>query len=344
MKNEIKKGLLDATPDLQQSKERVRKAVLQPSKMQLMPRFVLGCFIILSIVLVSTHWKINEQVQGFSEETLNMYGLLHDADSSEEYQKDLLLAKYGELKGIEISGQAVKNLIASYEAELPNNFDKLLRKNGITSAAYKEQYLTLKAKVQFIRNQLLPQYEKMYPQFHQEIHAQLLLFDAVEEVDTDTMPFAATTTIPAIVLYEGENARVLASLDEKRLVEEQLYIMPIHDELTLKTGDQVLLENSFITSVQTKDDFKQFVVSQDIKVVTKDKTKLIPAMQKEVNTLFKQMTWQNISQSDEHDVQLKTASGLYSVWFRDGLVIGSGDKGFVISKEILKKWGEELIQ
>lgn len=63
------------------------------------------------------------------------------------------------------------------------------------------------------------------------------------------MPFNATVDIHAIVLYEGENARVLALIEEKQLLEEQLIIMPIRDSLKLKAGEEVLLENSFMTSV-----------------------------------------------------------------------------------------------
>lgn len=345
MKHEIKKGLLDATPDLQKSKARVKKAVLQPSKKPpLLPRFVLGCFILLAIALVSTEWRSNDYVQGFSEETLKMYGLMDDADHSEQYRQDLVLVKYGELKGVEISKQDVKNLIASYEAEFPTSFDKILKKNGITRTAYKKQFLALKAQVQIVRDALLPQYEKVYPQFRQEVHAQLLLFDAVEEVEAEDIQFAATVNIQAIVLYEGENARILALLDEKRFIEEQLIIMPIRDKHTLKIGDEVLLENSFLMSTQTGKTFKRFAVSQDVTVITTNKTTTIPAMQKKVNGFFEKITWHDISQTKEPDIQLKTINGYYSVWYGDDIVIGSGNKGFIISSEILQEWGKGLIQ
>lgn len=346
MRDEIKKGLLDVTPDLQDSKSRVREAVLQFPKKQnsIMPRFVFGGFIVLLIIFISTTWQSDNYVQGFSEETLNMYGLLDDEDNSEQYRKDLILAKYGELKGIEVSKRDVKKLIASYEAELPNSFDKVLKKNGITKSAYKEEFLTLKAQLQIVRESLLPHYEQMYPQFHQEIHAQLLLFDAVEEVDAKEKNFGAAVNIRAVVLYEGENARILALMDEKRLIEEQLIFMPIRDKLKLKTGDEVLLENSLLISILTESGVKQFAVSQDITEITTNKTTKIPAMQKKLNTLIKQMPWQNISQTKEPDVQLITMSGNYSVWYGDDIVIGSGNKGFIIRKEKLKEWGDELIQ
>lgn len=348
MRDEIKKGLLDVTPDLQDSKSRVREAVLQfPQKQNsssLMPRFVFGSFIVLLIIFITTTWQSDNYVQGFSEETLNMYGLLDDEDNSEQYRKDLTLVKYGELKGIEVSRQDVKKIIASYEAELPKSFDKVLKKNGITKSAYKEQFLTLKAHLQIVRESLIPHYEQMYPQFHQEILDQLLLFDAVEEVDAKGKNFGAVVNIRAVVLYEGENARILALMEEKRLIEEQLIFMPIRDKLTLKTGDEVLLGNSLLTSILTKSGVKQFAVTQDITKITTNKTTNIPAMPKKLNTLIKQMPLQNIPQTEEPDVQLITISGNYSVWYGNDIIIGSGDKGFIIRKEKLKEWGDEMIK
>lgn len=345
MKDEIKQGLLDVTPDLQQSKSRVRKAVLHSPtrKKQLFPRFIFGCLILLSIVLVATEWQTNNRVQGFSEETLKMYGLLDDGDHTEDYRTDLLIAKYGELKGIKINKQDVKELVSSYESELIHTFDKVLEKNKITKTAYKEQYLTLKAHVQLVREALLPYYEQRYPQFHSEIHAKLMVLDAVEEVEEEEMSFAAATNFPAIVLYEGGNARILALLDEKHWGGKQLVIMPIRDTHTLKTGDEVLLENSFMIGVVKEKKYGQFVVSQDVTVVTENKTKIMPAMQKKISTLFEQMTWQNITQTEEPDMQLKTLSGNYSVWYGDDIVIGSNNKGFIVSKEMLREWAENLI-
>jgi len=346
MKSEIKKALLEATPDLQESKSRVRKAVLQLPKKQhsRIPRLVSGCLILLLIILIFVERQSDEYVQGFSETTLNMYGLLDDADHSERYRKDLLLLKYGERKGVKLSKQDVKKLVASYEAELPSSFEKVLQRNGITKESYKEQYLTLIAQVQLVRESLLPHYKQMYPQFHQVIHEQLLLLDAVEEVHMKDINLGAVVDIHAIVLYEGKNARILALMDKKRLLEEQLIIMPIHDELTLKTGDEVLLKNSFLTGFVTKTGFKYFAVSQNITEIITNKSTTIPAMQKKLSTLFEQMTWQNISQTKEPDMQLITMNGNYSVWYGDDIVIGSGDKGFIISKEKVQDWGDELIQ
>ena len=309
-----------------------------------MPRFVFGSFILLLIILVSTTWQSDDYVQGFSEETLNMYGLLDDEDNSEQYHKDLIIVKYGAFKNIEVSKQDVKKLISSYEAELPHSFDKVLKKNGITKSAYKEHFLTLKAHVQIVRESLLPHYGQMYPQFHQEIHEQLLLFDAVKEVGTEEDSFGASVNIRAVVLYEGKNARILTLIDEKKLIEEQLIIMPIRDKLTLKTGDEVILKNSLLTSVLTETGVRQFVVSQDITEITTDKTTKIPAMQKELKTLFEQINWENITKTKDPDVELLTMSGNYSVWYGDDIVIGSGDKGFIIRKEKLKTWGDEVIQ
>jgi len=345
MKDEIKRGLLDVTPDLQQSKSRIRKAVLHSPtrKKQLLPKFIFGFLILLSIISVATEWQTNNRVQGFSEETLKMYGLPSDGDYTEEYRTDLLIAKYGELKGVEISKQDVKELVASYESELPRTFDRMLEKNGLTRTAYKEQYLMLKAHVQLVREVLLPYYEQHYPQFHSEIHAKLMLLDAVEEVGEEDLSFAVATNFRAIVLYEGENARILALIDEKQWLEEQLIIMPIRDTHTLKTGDEVLLENSFMLGVLKEKKYWNFVVSQDVTVVTENKAKIIPTMQKKISTLFEQMTWQNISQTEEPDVQLKTLNGNYSVWYGDDIVIGSNDKGFIVSKEMLQEWAEALI-
>ena len=99
-----------------------------------------------------------------------------------------------------------------------------------------------------------------------------------------------------------------------------------------------------MTGFQIERAFKRFVVSQDVTVVTENKTKVIPVLQKEIDPLFEQMTWQNISQTEEPDVQLKTLNGYYSVWYGDDIVIGSNDKGFIVSKEMLQEWGEGLIQ
>lgn len=345
MKDEIKHGLLNVTPDLQQSKSRVRKAVLHSParKKQLLPRFIFGCLVLLSIVLVATEWQTNNRVQGFSEETLRMYGLLDNGDYTERYRTDLLIAKYGELKGVKISKQDVKERVAAYESELIHTFDKVLRKNNITRKAYKEQYLTLRAHVHLVWEALLPYYEQHYPQFHSAIHSKLLLLDAVEEVGEEDLSFAVATNFRAIVLYEGENARVLALVDEKKWLEEQLIIMPIRDAHTLKTGDEVLLEDSFMIGVVKEKKYQKFVVSQDVTVVTENKTKIMPAMQKKISTLFEQMTWQNIKQTEEPDVQLKTLSGNYSVWYGDDIVIGSNGKGFIVSKEMIQEWAEGLI-
>lgn len=345
MKSEIKKSLLEATPDLQESKSRVRKAVLQLPKKQhsRKPLLVSGCLILLLIILIFVERQSDEYVQGYSETTLNMYGL-DDADHSERYRNDLLLLKYGKRKGVKLSKQDVTKLVASYEAELPSSFDKILQRKGITKEAYKEQYLTLIAQVQLVREALLPHYKQMYPQFHQEVHAQLLLLDAVEEEHMEDMNWGAVVDIHAIVLYEGKNARILALMDKKRLIEEQLIIMPIRDELTLKTGDEVLLENSYMPGFVTKTGFKYFAVSQNITEITTNKSTTIPAIQKKLSTLFEQMTWQNISQTKEPDMQLITMNGNYSVWYGDDIVIGSGDKGFIISKEQVQEWGDELIR
>lgn len=345
MKDEIKQGLLDVTPDLQQSKSRVRKAVLHSPtrKKQLFPRFIFGCLILLSIVLVATEWQTNNRVQGFSEETLKMYGLLDNGDHTEDYRTDLLIAKYGELKGIKVSKQDVKERVSSYESELIHTFDKVLEKNKITKTAYKEQYLTLKAHVQLVREALLPYYEQRYPQFHSEIQAKLMVLEAVEEVGEEDLSFAVATNFRAIVLYEGENARILALIDEKKWLEEQLIIMPIRDTHTLKTGDEVLLENSFMIGVVKEKKYGQFVVSQDVTVVTENKTQIMPAMQKKISTLVEQMTWENITQTEEPDMQLKTLSGNYSVWYGDDIVIGSNSKGFIVSKEMIQEWAEGLI-
>lgn len=345
MKDEIKKGLLDVTPDLERSKSRVRNAVLQPpKKRQLIPRSILGSFVLLSIILVSIQWQRNDGIQGFSQETFNMYGLLDDADSSEEYHKDLIIEKYGEIKDVEITKQEMKNKIASYTSTLPASFDDVLKRNNIPKNAYREQFLTLKAKTQMVYESLLPHYEQMYPQFPKEVHSQLLLWDAVKAVGAQDITFGSTINIPALVLYEGENARVLVLIDEKRLVEEQIIIMPIRDELKLKTGEEVLLENSFIISRASNKGFKQFAVSQNIKVITKNKAMTIPAMQKNVNTFLKNRNWEEISQTREPNAHLKTISGLYSIWYGDDTVIGSGDKGFIITNEMLQNWGEKMIQ
>lgn len=346
MNSDIKNSLLEATPDLQESKSRVRKAVLQFPKKQhsQIPRLVFGCLILLLIILIFVEQQSDEYVQGFSETTLSMYGLLDDVDYSERYRNDLLLLKYGKHKGVKLRKRDLKKMVASYEAELPKSFDKVLQRNGITKEVYKEQYLKLIAQVQLVREALLPHYKQMYPQFHQEVHAQLLLFDAVEEERIEDINWGAVVDIHAIVLYEGKNARILALMDTKRLIEEQLIITPIRDELTFKTGDEVLLKNSFLTGIATKTGMKYFAVSKNITEITTNNSTIIPAIQKKLSTLFEQMTWQDISQTKEPDMQLITMNGNYSVWYGDDIVIGSGDKGFIISKEQVQEWGDELIQ
>lgn len=349
MDNEIKKALLDVTPDLEKSKSRVKRAVLQPeskpNKMFYFPQIMFGCFILLSFILVTTKWQSDHFVQGFSEETLKMYGLLDDGDHTQRYQKDLIIAKYGEVKGIKVNKVEIENLIESYKSQLPSTFNKVLEKNEITETAYTEQYLTFKAQVQLIRDSLLQNYEKMYPQFNQEIHAQLLLLDAIEEVGHGDVSFWDGVNISAFVIYEGENARILALIDEKRFLEQQLLIMPKRDSLHFKVGDKVLLEKSLITNIRTENNFKQFVVSKDIKVVRDNKTISISAKQQKVKKFFDQVTWQPFSQSEEPNMKIETLSGVYSIWFDDNenIVIGTGDKGFVITKEELQNWGEDLI-
>ncbi|GLC90474.1 hypothetical protein [Lysinibacillus piscis] len=346
MKNEIKKGLLDITPNLQQSKTYIQKAVLSPqkNKKQLWPQAIFICFLLLSIIFLVTEWQTSYTVEGFSEETLKMYSLLQDGDATKEYQQDLLLVKYGQQKGIIFQKQSINKLITTYEAQLPSTFDKVLNKEGITKAAYREQFLTLQAQVQLIYDTLLPQYEKIYPQFHHEIYGQLLLLDAMEELKAESMPFGTVTTIPAIVLYENNNTRILALLEKKRLLEEQVIIMPKRDTLSLKTGTEVLLQNSFLTDVQTKTRWKQFVVSQDITVATANKTIILPAMQKQVDAFFQQTTWESLSQTAKPDMQLQTLHGDYSVWYGKDIILGLDHKQFTITKEMLTEWGENFIQ
>ena len=59
-------------------------------------------------------------MQGYSEQAFQMYELLDDADPSEEYHIDLMLAKYGGLRGIEKNKQDIKERVELYEATLPN--------------------------------------------------------------------------------------------------------------------------------------------------------------------------------------------------------------------------------
>lgn len=348
MSNKIKDSLLDITPDLKESKSRVKNAVLhtnlRPRKRQLLPQIILGCFIAMSVFLVSMAFQTDTYISGFSEKTLNMYNLLDDNDPNEAYQNDLITIKYGKLMGVKLNQQQVKELVASYKSELPHNFNKVLDINGISPSAYQKHYLTLKAQVQLVQDSLLPNYEKLYPQFHQEIHAQLLLLDAIKETNQGNMSFGNQDNLSAIVIYEGENARILSLIEEKRLLEEQLIIMPIRDSLNLKAGEEVILENSFITSViRPESKIKNFVVSQNTKVITENRTKEISAKQKELNLFFEQNDSQTLSQTENPDFQLKTLNGDYSIWFNDDIIIGSGDKGFIISKEQLQAWGEELI-
>ena len=122
-------------------------------------------------------------MQGYSEQAFQMYELLDDADPSEEYHIDLMLAKYGGLRGIEKNKQDIKERVELYEATLPKTFDKVLKENGITRQEYKKQFLELKAYVQVVRDTLIPQYGNAYPEFPKEVHAQLLLFDAAREVE-----------------------------------------------------------------------------------------------------------------------------------------------------------------
>lgn len=346
--NKIKKGLMDVTPNLEESKARVKKAVLQrerkSKKRHFFPQIVFCCVILLSVILVSTNWHQDDLIQSFSEETLHMYGLLSDGDHTEDYLRDLIIAKYGELKGVKIDKQDIENLIESYKANLPSTFNRVLNEHGITPTAYEKQYLALKAQVELIYDSLLPIYEKMYPQFHEVVYSNLLLFDAMEAVEDGNISLAAAVDIPAIVLYEGENARLLALIEEKPFLEQQLLIMPIRDSLQLNVGENVFLKHSILTSVRTEEGYKQFVVSKDIQSITENKTPVVPAMQKKVNNFIEQRAWQPLTQIEESDLTLQTLGGLYSIWFTDGdIVVSSGEKGFIITKEELQKWAEVWI-
>lgn len=208
MRNEIKEGLLEITPDLKESKDRIRRAVLKPEinskKSVIFPRIIFSFALILSIFLITSEFKNDSYVNGFSQETLNMYGLLEDNEPNEQYQKDLIILKYGELENIPLKKQDVKNLVTSYRNELPASFERVLKQNKISESAYKAQYLTLKAQVQLIFDSLLPRYMQLYPQFPQEVHAQLIILDAMEKVEHENFSFGNTDSISAIVLYEGE--------------------------------------------------------------------------------------------------------------------------------------------
>ena len=122
--------------------------------------------------------------------------------------------------------------------------------------------------------------------------------------------------------------------------------MPICDSLKLKAGEEVLLENSFMTSVSSEKVFKQFVVSQNVNLITTNKIAIIPVMQKQVNAYFEQMTWHDIdfSTSREPNTELKTIGGNFYIWYGDDIIIGSEEKAFVISEEELKGWGKKFIQ
>lgn len=235
MRNEIKEGLLEITPDLKESKDRIRRAVLKPEtsskKNFIFPRIIFSFAIILSIFLITSEFKNDSYVNGFSQETLTMYNLLEDSEPNEQYQKDLIILKYGELENIQLKKQDVKNLVTSYRNELPASFERVLKQNKISESAYEAQYLTLKAQVQLVFDSLLPKYTQLYPQFPQEVHAQLIILDAMEKVEHEILSFGNKDSISAIVLYEGENARVLSLIEEKKLAEEQFIIMPKHDSL-----------------------------------------------------------------------------------------------------------------
>ena len=347
MRNEIKEGLLEITPDLKESKDRIRRAVLKPEisskKSFIFPRIIFSFALILSIVLITSEFKTDSYVNGFSQETLTMYNLLEDSEPNEQYQKDLIILKYGELENIQLKKQDVKNLVTSYRNELPASFERVLKQNKISESAYKAQYLTLKAQVQLVFDSLLPKYTQLYPQFPQEVHAQLIILDAMEKVEHESFSFGNKDSISAIVLYEGENARVLSLIEEKKLAEEQLIIMPKHDSLNLKIGDEILLENNLVTSKQAKGSYKQFVVSEKVKVIKDNKTKEIPVMPRKINEYFELSNWKPLSITEEPDMKLKTLKGDYSVWFRDSIIIGFNGNGFVIDNVEIQNWGENMI-
>lgn len=347
MRNEIKEGLLEITPDLKESKDRIRRAVLKPEisskKSFIFPRIIFSFALILSIVLITSEFKTDSYVNGFSQETLNMYSLLEDSEPNEQYQKDLIILKYGELENIQLKKQDVKNLVTSYRNELPASFERVLKQNKISESAYKAQYLTLKAQVQLVFDSLLPKYTQLYPQFPQEVHAQLIILDAMEKVEHESFSFGNKDSISAIVLYEGENARVLSLIEEKKLAEEQFIIMPKHDSLNLKIGDAILLENNLITSQQAKDSYKQFVVSEKVRVIKDNEPIEVSVLPKKINEYFEQSEWTPLSITDEPDMRLKTLEGNYFVWFHDNIIIGSNSKGVVIDNGEIQSWGENMI-
>lgn len=123
----------------------------------------------------------------------------------------------------------------------------------------------------------------------------------------------------------------------------RLQDMSLLDMLIGKTVE-IAIEKEVIKNKTIIVDVTHTKARYNITEVTTNNSTIIPTIQKKLSTLFEQMTLQDISQTKEPDMQLITINGNYSVWYGDDIVIGFDDKDFIISKEHVQEWGDELIQ
>ncbi|MER1985910.1 MAG: hypothetical protein ABS948_08475 [Solibacillus sp.] len=334
MRREIKRGLEDVTPDFKNSKECVRQRILKPTKSKsYMPRVVLGCFMLLSIVVFSVFTQQNTRVQSFSPETLAMYSILNDSDQTEHYKRDLVIAEYGARQGVDLSKRVVNERVEALIAAFPTSFEKAIQQKNIPLADYKKHYLTLQAQRDLTYEALLPTYAQHFPRIQEELLSTLLLFDAAKAVGAD-LEYGEMEDIQAVVVDETDELLTVLRLQKADFLEEQLIIYPKNEVQHFEIGDTILLKNSYVIT-KFKKKIRKYAVSESIEKIAPQP---VPLMQKQITQLLEQGSWQPVQPETKPVAPIVTANGEYSVWDEDALIIGDGELGIVIPKAVVKQW------
>lgn len=331
MRDEIKKGLRDVTPDLTASKARVQQRVLTSARApSFMPRIALGCCILLSVLLVSVFAQQDARVQGYSPETLAMY--INVTDPIMWYKRDLIIAEYGASQGVDMSKRLVNERVEALVEAFPTSFEKVIQQHHITLADYKKHYLTLQAQKELTYEALLPVYAQNFPRVQTELLSMLLLFDAAKALGAE-LTYGEMEDIQAIVVDETDELLTVLRLQKADFLEEQLIIYPKNEEQHFEIGDTILLKNSYVIT-KFKGEIRKYAVSESVEKIA---AQPVPLMQKQVTQLLEQANWTPIQPMTKPVATIFTANGEYSVWDDDALIIGDGKLGIVIPKDVLKQ-------
>ncbi|MGN7476404.1 hypothetical protein ACTHOQ_01010 [Solibacillus silvestris] len=177
------------------------------------------------------------------------------------------------------------------------------------------------------------------------VHKHLVLVDAIKAEKDRSVPIPAAQSFEAVILYEGENARVMSMAEEKNWLEQQLFIMPKNEEQTFQMGDKVLVHKGMLYGFQTETGFKQVVVAKEIKKVNTSSNLYVNFKNNTgLQTFLNQLLWETLKQTTAPSMVLNIENKNYSIWLSEnGIIIGDGKKEAFIKYEIIEEWGRNLI-